>query len=93
LLFKFLLFKLGQYQNSIGRKKMSKNNIDSNLVLKAAIEQIPVRIRRANKRQIDLANEVGTSEGHLSQILNFHIKAPRLTMMNKIEKVLKSWGV
>jgi|13_taG_2_1085334.scaffolds.fasta_scaffold04032_8 transcriptional regulator with XRE-family HTH domain len=72
---------------------MSKNNIESNLVLKSAIEQIPVRIRRAGKRQIDLANEVGTSEGHLSQILNFHINSPRIKMMNNIERVLKSWGV
>lgn len=72
---------------------MSKNNIESNLVLKSAIEQIPVRIRRANKRQIDLANEIGTSEGHLSQILNFKINSPRMRMMNNIERVLKSWGV
>ena len=72
---------------------MSRKTIDNDLVLKSAIEQIPVRLKRAGKRQIDLANESGTSPAHLSQILNFAIKSPRLKMMNNIEEALQNWGV
>jgi transcriptional regulator with XRE-family HTH domain len=72
---------------------MAKNSIDNNKVLKRAIEQWPVRIRRARKRQLDLAVTTGISEGHLSHIMNFKIKNPHLRTLNKIEEVLSSWEV
>ena len=72
---------------------MSKNNIDNNDVIKHAIEQMPVRIRRAKKKQYELANEAGITEGHLSQILNFKIKKSHTATLNKIQKVLSDWGV
>ena len=72
---------------------MKKNNIDDNEVIKHAIEQVPVRTRRAGKKQYQLANEAGITEGHLSQILNFKIKNSHTSTLNKIEKVLSNWGV
>ncbi len=72
---------------------MAKNNIDDNAILRLAIEQWPVRIRKAGKRHLDLALAVGTSEGHLSQIISMKIKSPRITTTNKIEEVLEIWGV
>jgi len=72
---------------------MKRNDIEGNAVIKHAIEQWPVRTRRAGKRQADLAVLAGTSEGHLSQILNFKINNPRTSTLDKIEKALQSWGV
>lgn len=70
-----------------------KGDIDNNLMLKHAIEQWPVRIRRAKKTQLELAKLSKISDCHLSQIINFQILKPRLTTLNKIEAVLKDWGV
>ena len=72
---------------------MNRNDIENNATIKHGIEQWPVRVRRAGKRQLDLAQESGVMEGHLSQIINFKINNPRTSTLNKIEKVLQSWGV
>ena len=72
---------------------MKRNNIEESSIVKSAIEQFPVRVRRAGKKQLDLATGAGTSEAHLSQIINFKINNPRTSTLNKIEKVLQSWGV
>ena len=72
---------------------MKKNDIINNEIIKHAIEQIPVRVRRAGKKQYELAKEANITEGHLSQILNLKINNSRTSTLNKIEKVLSSWGV
>ena len=70
-----------------------KNDIYGSTILRNAIEQWPVRIRKAQKRQQDLAEEAGISDCHLSQIVNFKIIRPRLATLNRIEEVLGNWGV
>ena len=70
-----------------------KGDIDNNTILRNAIEQWPVRVKRASKRNCELAEAAGISDAHFSQIINFRIKKPRLTTLNAIENVLKDWKV
>lgn len=70
-----------------------KDDIYGNKMLRNAIEQWPVRIRRAGKKQQELAQEAGISDAHISQIINFKISRPRLSTLNAIEEVFEKWGV
>lgn len=70
-----------------------KGDIDSNRILRNAIEQWPVRARRAGKRNCELAKAAGVTDPHFSQIINFKIKKPRLTTLNAVEDVLSGWNV
>ena len=70
-----------------------KGDIDNNKILRNAIEQWPVRVKRAGKNNYELASAAGISDTHFSQIINFKIKKPRLTTLNAVEDALTSWGV
>ena len=72
---------------------MRRNNTDNNSIIKYSIEQIPVRVRRAGKKDYQLAKAAGITAGHLSQIINFRIKSPHSSTLDKIGKVLTGWGV
>ncbi len=70
-----------------------KGNIDNNKILRNAIEQWPVRVKRAGKCNYELAKAAGITDAHFSQIINFKIKKPRLTTLNAVETVLSDWKV
>jgi len=70
-----------------------KDDVYGYSMLKNAIEQWTVRLRRAGKRQQDLAEEAGITDCHLSQIINFKIKRPRASTLNAVEAVFEKWGV
>lgn len=49
-----------------------------------------IAIVKANKNQIELANEVGISKQYLSRLVNSHSCNPSNEIMTKIAKILKS---
>jgi len=60
---------------------------------KNRIEQWPVRAKRAGLRNKELAKLAKISEEQFSKIINYKVKNPRKTTIDRIEGVLESKGV
>lgn len=61
--------------------------------LRKAVEQWPVRARRAGLKNKQLAKLAGITESHFSLIINFKVNNPRMSTINAVEQVLIDRGV